>query len=261
MNLINKILLPMDFSDSAMNAFHYALNLIESDDKIQLTLLNVIDSDDNPTEIIEVMNQFDTLKSHVPAYVNHLEIIVKHGRLIDTFVETCESLKPKLVVMGTKGKSKSLMHSESNTSQLVFKLDQPVLVVPQCAKSCNIQAVAVAIDHDIDDPSDLSLVHNLARWFNAKVHLLTIDNQSLEELTAVNGQEGLLAYYMETIDYKHVFPRNSDIVNGIENYIGNNNIDVLAILPKTHAKYSPPSKGKLTRILTLQSKIPLLIVD
>jgi len=261
MNLINKILVPIDFSDSSMNAFHYALNLVDSDNSIQLILLHIIDKDDNPMEMMEVMSQFDTLKNQVPRFVNHLEIVVKHGRRIDTIVETTIEMDPKLVVMGTKGKSRSLMHAESNTSLLVKKLDRSVLVIPQDYTRYAINEIAVAIDHQIDDASDLALVHDLARWFDARVHVLTVCTNKEEAVVMGEQVENTLEYYLDTLDHTYELSNDTDIVNGIEEYIGENAIDMLAILPKTHAQNSTPSGGKLTRVLTLQAKIPLLIAD
>ena len=261
MNLINKILIPVDFSDSSINAFHYAINLVKHDRTIQIILLHVIEKDDNPVEMMEAMNQFDTLKCYLPEFVDHLQIIVQHGRLIDTIAETAKSVKPKLIVMGTKGKSRSLMHSESNTSRLVKTLDQSVLVIPQTFTEFHISQMAVAIDEQIEDPSVLAVVHDLARWFGAKVHLLTIAKEKIPVESAPSDFKDTLEYYMETLDYTFHMSRDVDIVNGISSYIRENNIDVLAILPKTHAKYGTPSAGRLTRVLTLQSHIPLLIID
>ncbi|MGB3468614.1 MAG: universal stress protein [Cyclobacteriaceae bacterium] len=261
MNLINKILIPIDFSDSSINAFHYAVSLVRNDRSIQITLLHVIERDDNPVEMMEAMSQFDTLKSYIPEYVDHLNIIVKHGRMIDTIVETTEELEPKIVLMGTKGKSKSLMHSESNTSLLVKKLDRSVLVVPQTVTDYQIKEIAVAYDQSVAEPSGLSVVHDLARWFGAKVHILTVGENKTANSQGRSEMEDTLGYYMDTLDYTYQFEENEDIVEGISHYIDENHINMLAILPNTHAEEGKSSKGSLTRVLTLQSKIPLLIID
>ena len=250
----------MNFSDSALNAFRYALNLIKADNHVQLILVNVIEEDEHSIEAVESMNQFETLKSEVPDYVERLEIIIRHGVLIDTIGETVASLKPSLVIMGTKGKSKSLMHSESNTSMLVNKIDCSVLVVPQHSEEEQIRHIAMAVDDEIDDPSHLSVVRNLAEWFGAKVHVLTVQ-QPVARLVPEFHQAQTLEHYFDEIDYQHTFTEDADILHGIEKYVNEHNIDVLAILPKTHAQFGKPSAGQLTRVLTLQSKIPLLILD
>ncbi|MEL7144859.1 MAG: universal stress protein [Bacteroidota bacterium] len=260
MNTLDKILIPMNFSDSAMNAFRYALNLIRADNRMQLILINVIERDEHGIEAVEAMNQFDTLKSAVPDYVERLEIIIKHGRLIDTIVETVAELDPSLVIMGTKGKSKSLMHSESNTSMLVRKLDRSVMVIPQHAEELQIDHIAVAVDDEIDHPADLLVVRSIAEWFGAKVHILTIQ-KPVAGLVSEFHQADTLEYYFEELDYQHAFAESEDVLQGIEQYIQQHHIDIPTILPKTHAQFGKPSAGQLTRVLTLQSKIPLLIVD
>ena len=260
MNTIDKILIPMNFSDSALNAFRYALTLIKADNHVQLILVNVIEIDEHSVEAMEAMNQFETLKSEVPDYVERLEIVIKHGVLIDTIVETVTALNPSLVIMGTKGKSKSLMHSESNTSMLVKKLDRSVMVIPQHMDQIRIDNIAVAVDDEIDSPHHLEIVRNLAEWFGAKVHVLTVQ-QPVARLTPEFHQADTLSFYFDELDYHHTFAEDTDVLHGIENYVEDHAIDVLTILPKTHAHFGQPSAGQLTRVLTLQSKIPLLILD
>ena len=260
MNAINKILIPMNFSDSAMNAFQYALELIKTNGHVQIILLNVIEEDEHSIEAMEVMNQFEELKSHIPEYVERLEIIIKHGVLIDTIRETIANQDPSLVIMGTKGKPQSLMHSESNTSQLVRKLDRSVLVVPQIVTKGQITNIAVAVDDEIDNPSDLGVVRNLAEWFNAKIHVLTIQ-QPVARLVPDFHQAYTLEHYFESLDHQHAFAEDEEVLHGIERYVSDHEIDLLVILPKTHAKFGQPSEGELTRTLILQSQTPLLIVD
>ena len=55
--------------------------------------------------------------------------------------------------------------------------------------------------------------------------------------------------------------KNTDIEKGIFDYVREKNIDMLAILPRNHAKKSKPSEGRLTRLLTLHTEVPLLTID
>ena len=76
-----------------------------------------------------------------------------------------------------------------------------------------------------------------------------------------NKNDSILEYYLETLHYHHVFPKNTDIEKGIFEYVKEKNIDMLAILPRNHAKKSKPSEGRLTRLLTLHTEVPLLTID
>ena len=134
--------------------------------------------------------------------------------------------------------------------------------MPENNKGFELKNIALALDKKkFDDPSSLGVLHDFARWYNAKVHLFTID-QDLEAHEIVLGeQEQTLEYYMDNLDYSRSFPKNTDIEIGINNYVQEKNIDVLAILPRHHARNSPPSEGRLTQLLAGHSDIPLLIID
>lgn len=71
----------------------------------------------------------------------------------------------------------------------------------------------------------------------------------------------MLEYYLETLDYRHAFPQNADIERGITDYVDEHHIDLLVILPRNHAQKTKPSEGRLTKLLTLRTQIPLLAVD
>ena len=71
----------------------------------------------------------------------------------------------------------------------------------------------------------------------------------------------MLEYYFETLDYQYAFPQSTDIEKGIFDYVKKNNIDMLAILPRNHAKKIKPSEGRLTELLTLHTELPLLTID
>ena len=75
------------------------------------------------------------------------------------------------------------------------------------------------------------------------------------------GDGTTLEYYLETLDYRHAFPQNTDIEQGIANYIREHDINLLAILPRNHAQKTEPSEGRLTKLLTLRTEIPLLAID
>ena len=51
------------------------------------------------------------------------------------------------------------------------------------------------------------------------------------------------------------------MVEGIFDYAQEKEMDLIAILPLNHVRNGKPSEGRLTRILTLQSRIPLLAIE
>jgi hypothetical protein len=115
----------------------------------------------------------------------------------------------------------------------------------------------------IEDTEALQTLLDLARKFNAKVHVLTIENKpgsyGYSNIDVEN--ESTLGYYLENFYVDHTFIRNPDLVEGIFSYVSKKDIDVITILPRNHIKEGEASEGQLTQMLTLHSKVPILAID
>lgn len=260
MSAINKILLPVDFSRPAEAALDYAISFCGEDAGKEVTLIHVstAGSDESQT-----LSKLEALKvKFVSGCKASCSTLTKVGNLNDTLLQVQKEMGYDLIIMGTKGSKEEEEVAVTNTSNLVRDADCPVLVVPVDCPPFSIKNVALALGKgEIDDSFTLGVLHNIARNFGAKVHILTIENEETNELKGVDKNDSILEYYLETLDYRHIFPKNSDVEKGINDYVKEKEIDLLAILPRNHSKKSKPSEGRLTKLLTLHAEIPILTID
>lgn len=259
MNTIKKILLPIDFSDSSITAIKYIIGLAKNDTSIICDLLYIGESSMNEDVCKIQLKKLHELKSEYfnKAHVG-CEVLVKTGELNQVILDAKEDREADLIIMGTSGSSNG--EHESNTTELLNKADCPVLVIPQNTAEFQLKNIALAVDDkEFDDASNLSVIHDFARWFDAKVHLLTVENENSP--AKVNSNAETLEYYLDTLDYRHSFEKNTDIEEGLSDYINQKEIDILAIMPRIHAKKSEPSEGRLTKALALNCTKPLLVID
>lgn len=263
MNRIHQVLIPTDFSPCARIAFHYAQHLATDDDSFALIVLHVPHRSPDEAEREAIQQRFAQMKQSLsPRLQATSQFLVKEGDLVNTVLHTQQAQHIDLIVMGTDGSDEEEAQAESRTARLVLEADCPVLVIPANAQDFRMKQIALALgQNEIDDESSLGVLHDLARWFGAKIHLLTIRPQTSLSPAQDQESEKLLEYYLETLDYRHAFPQNIDIEQGISDYIREHDIDLLAILPHNHAKKTKPSEGRLTKLLTLHTQIPLLAID
>ena len=263
MNRIHHVLIPTDFSPCARVAFRYAQHLAADDASFALTMLHVPHRTSNFSEREAIQQRFARMKESLPPRLQATsQFLVQEGELVTTILSTQQTQNADLIVMGTYGSDEEEAQADSRTARLVLEADCPVLVVPDEAQDFRMKQIAVALDqHDIDDESSLGVVHDVARWFGAKIHLLTIRPQTSTTSAQDQEAERLLEYYLETLDYRHAFPQNADIEQGITDYVREHDIDLLAMLPRNHAQKTQPSEGRLTKLLTLHTEIPLLAID
>ncbi|UXP30964.1 universal stress protein [Reichenbachiella agarivorans] len=258
MNIINHILIPIDFSNSAMSAIQYAIGMSKGDRKIKYTLLNV-SSDKN--QLTEVEYKLDQIASDLfEPFGIPCEVLVTTGLLADNIIQLKEKLKVDLIIMGTGGSENT--NNKTHTVEILEKVNCPVWIIPENTHGFQLRNIAMALDeNEWDSPAGLRFFHDIAKWYNAKVHLLKIDTENQIQGPASLKKESTMEYYLDNLDYHYSFPKNSDIEDGINTYVLAHQIDTLAIIPRIHAVHNPPSKGKLTKVLALHSKIPLLVID
>lgn len=260
MNVIKTILVPFDFSEASKTALDYAVNFSGSEEDMKIILTHVTkDSDQEKVE--------RDLKGNAGTYPNFRGSIawkISDGSLIDAILKIRKTEKVDLVIMGTSGSKEKEEDESTNTSKLVHEIECPVLAIPLNTKKFSLQRIALVMgQEEIEDNSELATLLDLARRFDAKVHVLTIKNKpglyGYSEIDEKNEKN--LEYYLESFYSEHSFVENPDVVEGIFDYASKENIDMVAILPRNHAKNSTPSKGRLTRDLTLRSQIPILAID
>ncbi len=263
MNTIKKILVPTDFSGSAKKALGYVTQLIRLDKKLEVYFLHTLTNGISKDHLAQTEQELKQIEQQIPQTSKWAcHCLIRTGNLIETILRTQQQYHIDLIVMGTAGLIENRAVAESNTSHLALEAQCPVLVVPEQAASFNIKHIALAIDLEaFDDSFALGIVHTLARWYNAKVHVLTINKYESDALPSKQKVEDMLEYYFDNLDYHYAFPYNADIEKGITNYIIDKKIDMLAILPRTHAKNSKPSEGRLIKLLTLHTKVPMLCVQ
>ncbi len=263
MSNINKILVPFDFSEASINALEYTLNFVGPNRDINVFALYVsvmpVTESEKKGLKKDFAKVFDGFQRKVK---NKPEFITSTGEVITSILAKRREENMDLILMGTMG-DKVTDEAITNTSRLVLEANCPVISIPYgCAIKQPGDVALVLGGEEIEDKEVLRTLLDLARTFNSRVHVLTIYKESAyDEKTVVDSTENLLEYYLEHFYVEHSFSKNQDVEEGILEYINDKHIDMLAILPRNHARMSTPSEGRLTKLLTLHSEIPVLTLD
>lgn len=262
---MKNLLIPFDFSDVSINALEYAIKFGSMCEKATINLVYISSSKMEVNEEKELKNNFEEqLKKYQGAGEPPISYHFRIGNFTDSIVDMHKSLDIDLVIMGTSGAKEGAESPVTRTSRLVLAADLPVLVIPVNYKFIKLDKILLALGEDVmHDTSTLNLLMDVSSRSKAEVDVLTVSRtpESLGYSEADEKNENTLQYYLEMFYSHHSFAENEDILEGIDNYIKKHNVDLLAIMPKTHSTNSSPSKGKLTREVTLKSEIPVLVLD
>lgn len=258
---MKNILIPFDFSEVSLNALDYAIKFTDQDPNITLSLLHIKDGT-VPEEKIQ-QNLKNILEKYEGPLSPAFETYVKQGELSKTILDLQKELKFDLVLMGTRGAEVGEEDIATRTSRFVKEADLPVLVIPEKYNSFRLNTIILTVGQEkIADRSPLYVLLDVSRKFKAQVHVLTIQRSKVVSGYSEEDEsnENTLQYFLEMFYSHHSFSENEDIEKGILDYIEKHDVDMLAIMPKTHLS-KEASEGRLTNVLTLHSNVPLLVLD
>lgn len=259
---MKNILIPFDFSEVSKNALDYAVKFSDPDPSIALHLLHISDGSITTKEINERFEEV-LAKYKSPLYPK-LYPIVKKGNLIPSIIDIQEELNVDLIIMGTSGADLEEEDLVTRTSLFVQAADLPILVIPEKFKKFRLDSIILSMgQEEIADRSPLYMLLEVSRKFQAKVHVLTVQSTpvAVAHSEVDESNENTLQYFLDMFYSHHSFTENDDIEKGILGYIEKYDMDMLAIMPRTHLKNGEASQGRLTRFLTLHTNVPLLVLD
>src|SRR6478609_3670218 len=127
------IIVPIDFSESSVNALSFAAELSKRA-SAHLSIVNVLEDGDEEKIKSKLIDVVTSLKKTFGTHLS-CESLIARGSLIKGLQEVIDVQQPSLIVMGTNGADnlKQVLLG-SNTVNVIAKIKVPVLVIPEVAK-------------------------------------------------------------------------------------------------------------------------------
>jgi len=256
---VRRIMVPVDFSDYSFNASRFAISLAARF-KAEVKLVHVFynpamdvspyaDHYSYQVKLVESLREIEKSAREnmvklehklnlwcIKENVSQVRISTKliNGYSTDELLEYSDKYKPALIVMGTRGLTRDNYKAFGRVvNKVIENSTVPVLALPSGTITTigEIKALMYATDLDPSDYSALNRLIQMLRPFKIKIHCVHIcfvekkawDTVKLNELKA-----HLLSEYKGVdISFNNIISDN--ILNGIETYIRENNIDALAV--------------------------------
>ena len=277
MTSFKKILVPTDFSVCSKNALKNAVTLAK-ETKSELFILHVyyesvINSEVGIGTIIPNMTDefeqsarkgYKKLEKEIPSLgdVKHT-FLTKQGITSESIISTCYANDIDLIIMGTQGVSGfEEVIIGSNTYDVIKKAHCPVLAIPQGSNIYDIKKIAFAGDYKkIEDISKaLKPLMQIAHLYNAEIHIIHIDDEDVLGAEEFQEAKKLERYLKNTIHSYH-FDINKNIIEGIDNYVSENEIDLLVLIPHKRNLFEKVYRKNITKKLVFHTKTPLMTLN
>ncbi len=191
---ISKILVPIDFSPTSINALRYAVTFAKSSGA-SISIIHVTEPDSLVNDIkgnLSPDHLLDLLKAE--PFLNGVELtsVFREGNIVNLILDEAKKSDIDLIIIGTRGTgtiSRTLFGS--NTTKVIRKAHCAVLSVPDEASYTPIRKVILAIDLEHRADKLIEQIINLVKLQQSAILLLYVGIDSdgrferqLEELTA-----------------------------------------------------------------------------
>ena len=278
---MKQILVPTDFSKCADNAVNFAVQSAKIL-SAKVTLFHSFEVNDNIyTDYLGVNREYNlTMLTDVKEKLDHLKKNIEEtdGVVVDTFVSTSslqdgivkfiKEKKPDLIIMGTLGASgiKEKLWG-SRTAAIIGKVDIPVMAIPIEYKWKKPQKILLATNQFEKEPAILDYLFELADLYMAQMQVAVftdVDNDKtatfLKHTDKISEYEEFLkaTYNEDTLASVHL--HGKDFQTTLQNFISENNIDMLAMVTYQRSFWERMFHPGMTKRISYHTHIPLLAI-
>lgn len=255
------IIVPLDFSETSMNAAHYAAKLYQGKKDITLILYHFYS---DPEDASTAENYLNSLKKELSEYLANTETHLESG---DNFIESLAAYafvkRPVIIIMGLTGKTPMAQRfSGTNTLKIAEKNICPVLVIPPGILYKKIENVLITSEmKSVEETPVLLEVKHILTEFMPSVHVLNVNSSHYISLTTdFKEQRDRMEELLAEFNPEFYFMRLWDFHESINLFVADKNIDMIIIAPKYHNFFELLFKTQHTKTLLYQSKVPVLLI-
>ncbi|MCB0698719.1 MAG: universal stress protein [Chitinophagales bacterium] len=262
-----------DFSEIANNAIDYACNMA-NDQKISLTIVHSytvpVAFHDNPMPVIPMEEskqiaeeQMSKLAEELSSKYPGLEINseLAYGDITDHLKDMTKEAKPLAVVIGNSVSENEGFWLGGNLLTVLKSLHCPVIAIPPGYQYKKPTSICFACDyHNIKSTLPAEEVIQLTNRTGASFHVLNIDheNKGFEANTPFESTE--LHSMLKCLNPSYHYVDNEDTDEGIQQFVSENNMDWLMVMPHKHNFFEGLFHKSHTKQIVKHAKVPLVAI-
>lgn len=254
------VIIPVDFSETALNAARYAAEMLSGKSDAGIILYNLYHNDDD----FEIAGTYlDSLRNELLVKGDKsIECIREKGDdLIDSLERLAYQKSATLIVMGITGKSPTKQAIiGSNTLKIAERDVCPVLIVPSQATFNGIKNVALASDFkEVETITPVTYLKAVLDFFKPQLHIVNVNSEIHVALNdELKAEKAWLAEQFSEYNPEFYFITTFDFHETIEQFVMDRSIDIVITVPRNHSFYDSVFKTSATKKLAFHSSIPVL---
>ncbi len=274
------ILIPTDFSETASNAAHYAINLAKDINikkiifyNVYQTSINVIadpmipalgalDLDTIKIASEEGLEQFkNEIKQSIPEQIE-VKTISEFTLITEGINNIAERENVDIIIMGiTGGGALQENFFGSNTINVARHSHTPIIIIPAEAEFKPIKNILLASDfNNVVDSTPIQSLKKILDSLNAKLFVLHVEDYNKENVPDIKFESLMLDTLLAGYDKEYHFIDNPDFTEAINDFAKEKNIDLIITIPKKHGFFNSIFKRSHTKMLAFHTHVPLMVI-
>jgi nucleotide-binding universal stress UspA family protein len=279
-------LVPVDFSDAALNAANFATRLSHESDVTTIILMNAyyISAYEtmlpNPDMVMlsdyeieesakDRISQLENLKSVLSEQVREgvqITIRLNRSHLLRAVVDVIAQDHADLVIIGSIGNS-TVREGTAGIGDHVIKISKaspaPVLVVPPAYQYSHIDEAVIACDfRKVKENAPLDALQRLLNKRAIKilvVNVNTVGRQTIADPEQL-AKETALHEVLEKFHPQYYAVNNPNTITGILDFVTEHNAQMIIALPHTYSFLQSILHNSISQQLAKNSTIPVLLL-
>ncbi len=194
--------------------------------------------------------------------LQHIHVLAEEGSATETILKNARMYTDCLLVAGMKGEGRNFKKwFGSTTSGLARKSDLPLLIVPEEARLQKLQKMALGVDVDFDtNLRSLDALREIGLCFQSRVDIVRVLNYNAPVVNELSIRSSHLMNSLKPLETAYQFPRADDVMVGLDEFIRENKVDMLCLMPQHHTLFERIFVRSETRKLIFHAHIPLLLL-
>ncbi len=286
---VQRILVPIDFSDYSVNACRYAIGLAEklnAEIKLMHVYYNPVVNSMPLTDTYYYQVNMDEIIREIELRAKHnmeefyadlkekiekdnikgvkLDYYLVRGFASEEIIAKSEEYKPDVIIIGTRGQGErenDLIGSV--TAKIIEDTKVPVLVIPEDSLYEGIATINImyATNFDDSDYKALKKLIYIMSPFDFRlycVHIGTKDN-SIWDKAKMDGLKGKLYEQYPDYEIQCSLFEEDDFLKGVQEFIREKRIDIVSLVTHKRSLISKLLNPSVARKVLFHTNIPFLV--
>jgi len=270
---MNKIIVPVDFSETAENAavfasqvaafyradvwLYYNFETIAALAEYGYSSVTAADMENAADAELEEFKKKIQAQLSVPV---NIHTKADAGVLIENLNNFCAEIQPDLVVFGLSGKNAlTRLVVGSNTIRAIQYLKFPVLVVPPKAVFTPVRKIGFACDYKkVLQTTPILPLKKLLKDFNADLYVLNVEFNKSAAPAEKLAESMYISELLKELKPYYSTVYSEDIPQGINWFAEKEKIDWMLMIPKQHNLMEKIFIRSHTKDLLYNANVPVL---